>query len=289
MNRKVTFLACAVLFPALSLQAQLLWKISGNGLEKPSFLFGTHHLIEKSQISKIDSVFFVCSQADVLVGEIDNTDPYYQTKVMKGSLMNGLNISNLVSPADYAMLDTEFMGVMGSGMDKMGQMKPMMLDALYTVFLYMKVYKIDHQPESIDETFEKYAKAHGKAIVPLENIEDQIVAFLNTIPLKRQAQILVGDVKNMQKNLDQLKQLNALYLSGDLDKMYEMYKKDNTMTPEELKPILEDRTAKWMKQLPVMMKTQSCFITVGLLHLAGDAGLIAQLRKAGFSVEPVML
>ena len=29
---------------ALNANAQLLWKISGNGLEKPSYILGTHHL-----------------------------------------------------------------------------------------------------------------------------------------------------------------------------------------------------------------------------------------------------
>lgn len=29
---------------ALNANAQLLWKISGNGQEKPSYILGTHHL-----------------------------------------------------------------------------------------------------------------------------------------------------------------------------------------------------------------------------------------------------
>ena len=29
---------------ALNSNAQLLWKISGNGQEKPSYILGTHHL-----------------------------------------------------------------------------------------------------------------------------------------------------------------------------------------------------------------------------------------------------
>ena len=33
---------------SLGLSAQRLWKISGNGLEKPSYIFGTHHLAPAS-------------------------------------------------------------------------------------------------------------------------------------------------------------------------------------------------------------------------------------------------
>ena len=32
----------------LTANAQLLWKISGNGLENPSYVFGTHHMATKS-------------------------------------------------------------------------------------------------------------------------------------------------------------------------------------------------------------------------------------------------
>ena len=38
---------------ALSANAQLLWKVSGKGLEKPSYIFGTYHL---SPLSIKDSI-----------------------------------------------------------------------------------------------------------------------------------------------------------------------------------------------------------------------------------------
>lgn len=61
MNYKKTFIALAAIFILLSCSAgtskekenSLLWKISGNGLQKPSYLFGTHHLIP---ISFLDSI-----------------------------------------------------------------------------------------------------------------------------------------------------------------------------------------------------------------------------------------
>ena len=45
----------AVLFicVAFSANAQLLWKVSGKGLEKPSYIFGTYHL---SPLSIKDSI-----------------------------------------------------------------------------------------------------------------------------------------------------------------------------------------------------------------------------------------
>jgi uncharacterized protein len=32
---------------------------------------------------------------------------------------------------------------------------------------------------------------------------------------------------------------------------------------------------------------QSCFVAVGCMHLVGETGLLAQLKKAGYKVEAV--
>jgi len=46
MNPKKITLALLVVIFSFSANAQLFWRVSGNGLTKPSCLFGTHHLIE---------------------------------------------------------------------------------------------------------------------------------------------------------------------------------------------------------------------------------------------------
>ena len=50
MKRILSFLFSLCLLPA---QSQLLWQVSGHGLTRPSYLFGTHHLIP---VSFLDSV-----------------------------------------------------------------------------------------------------------------------------------------------------------------------------------------------------------------------------------------
>jgi uncharacterized protein YbaP (TraB family) len=40
--------------------------------------------------------------------------------------------------------------------------------------------------------------------------------------------------------------------------------------------------------MPELMKTESTFFAVGSAHLAGELGVINLLRKAGYSVKPVM-
>lgn len=59
--------------------------------------------------------------------------------------------------------------------------------------------------------------------------------------------------------------------------------------PCEEDPLITERNKKWMQVLPSLMRSKQCFVAVGLLHLMHNCGLIVELRKAGFVVEPVAL
>jgi hypothetical protein len=60
-------------------------------------------------------------------------------------------------------------------------------------------------------------------------------------------------------------------------------------TPCEEDPFIKERNQKWMQVLPSLLRSKRCFVAVGLLHLMHNCGLIVDLRKAGFVVEPVPL
>ncbi|HEY5590597.1 MAG TPA: TraB/GumN family protein [Paludibacter sp.] len=288
MNKRFFIVAFIVLFLFLSAQAQLLWKVSGNGLSKPSYLFGTHHLIEKEQIKNFDKIIAISGQTDAVVGEMDMSDMLgMQLKMIKGAMMKDSTIKELLSDSDYILVDNEFKQVMGMGMNKLGKMKPMLLSTLYSVMIYTKLNNLKKQPEAVDILFQKKAKKSKKSVIGLETIEQQIDLLFNSLPLKLQAEILVKGVKEKEKGVELLKKMNEAYLAGDLVKIEALNNEDNDITPEVKKILIEDRNANWIKQLSALIPTESCFIAVGCMHLVGETGLINQLRKAGYIVEAV--
>lgn len=75
MNLKKTFSVLAALILLLSCGGSttgsnkaLLWKISGNGLEKPSYLFGTHHLVPLSFMDSIADIHDAFGNTEQTVG-----------------------------------------------------------------------------------------------------------------------------------------------------------------------------------------------------------------------------
>src|SRR5574339_856936 len=76
---KRAFISLLLIYPFLFLQAQpkiknkkypsLLWEISGNGLKKPSYLFGTMHVSSKVAFHLSDSFYAAIKNTDVVALE----------------------------------------------------------------------------------------------------------------------------------------------------------------------------------------------------------------------------
>lgn len=286
MNKRFLFVVISLLLVFTSAHAQLFWKVSGNGLQKASYLFGTHHAIDKKQIKDFDKIYAISGQTDAVVGELDMNDSTLQSKMIQGAMMDS-TIKDLLSTKDYLFVDKEFKQLIGAGMDKMGHFKPALISTVYSMKLYLKEMGLDKEPEAVDRLFQNNARANGKIVIPLETPEFQIDILFNTLPLKRQAEMLVKDVKEKRKDIRDVKKMNAFYLAGDMAKMEKLDKKDNSMTPAEHLQMVDNRNVNWLKQLPSLMSSQSCFVAVGFLHLVGEKGLVSNLKKVGYTVEPM--
>lgn len=287
-TKKILFALLAVVF-SLNANAQLFWKVSGNGLSKPSYLFGTHHLIEKERIPDFDKIAAVVLQADVVVGEMDMSNMLgMQIKMVKACIMKDTTMHDLLTQDEYALVDSRMKDVVGKGLDKLGMMKPVMLSTMYELMLYMKQNNLKKEPEAVDIVLQNKGKKAKKKIVGLETIDQQVNILFNSSSLKQQAEGLVEAVKDKEKSLDIIGKLNEAYLAGDLKALSQLVNEEQQMTEADKKVMITDRNNNWIGQLKALMPKQSCFVAVGCMHLAEEAGLVQQLKNAGYVVEPVV-
>ncbi|MEO6759517.1 MAG: TraB/GumN family protein, partial [Saprospiraceae bacterium] len=89
-------------------EKSVFWKITGNGLKKPSYLLGTIHLIPASQFhlpagasQALDKVQRVTFEIDMKEMTNFRTQLSLMTKAMMGG---GKTLKDLLSPADYAFV-----------------------------------------------------------------------------------------------------------------------------------------------------------------------------------------
>ena len=273
----------------------LLWKISGNGFDKPSYILGTHHLVHISFADSIAGLKDAMENTQQTVGELVMSDQAaMQAKIQQAAIMPaGQTYNTLLSTEDYAKLDMGLIDVVGTGLSQLGALKPGMISMLYTITLYTKIYPqfnpMSH--EAIDSYVQRIATEKGKPVQGLETVEDQIYALFDAEPLKVQAEVLACTVGQKDKAKEQLDKLNNLYSKGDIIGMYNFAfnnPDDECKTSQEQQDALnKDRNNKWIVKLPELMKDKPSLIAVGALHLAGEDGILYKLAKLGYKVEPV--
>ncbi|RZL38546.1 MAG: TraB/GumN family protein, partial [Pedobacter sp.] len=261
----------------------LLWEVSGNGLTKPSYIFGTYHFAGKNFTDSMTVLNDKLKNADAVVGELV-LDSTMATKLTPFMLMKNNFLDKLLSPTEYKLVDDYFKKVTGYDLKMFNSMKPMAVQI--TILGATAPSTFSKENPAIDEYFQTYAKTNGKAIYGLETAEDQGEILFGTT-LERQKEQLIKSIKEEAKNKKTAEDLYKYYTLQDLAKMESLFKEDDSTTQEEMDKMLKNRNNKWIEKLPAMMQKETLFIAVGALHLVGKDGLIKGLQTKGYSVKPI--
>jgi len=259
----------------------LLWKITGNGLEKASYLYGTIHMTCNYKLSdKMENAF---AETDQLALEIDMDDPNMQTKMMKAMMMTeGETMKKIISEDDYAQLASFFKSNTGMNLDLFNTVKPFAVSAM----LISKLVPCN-PPGSYETEFIKIAKEQKEEVVGLETIEYQMSVF-DSIPYKDQLNDLVKMAKEgLEEGKTEFEKLNALYDKEDIEGLMKLMTENEDMTAKFADELLNKRNSNWIPVIEKMSKEKPTFYGVGAMHLAGEQGVIKLLRKAGYTVEAV--
>ncbi|HLT71727.1 MAG TPA: TraB/GumN family protein [Cyclobacteriaceae bacterium] len=266
----------------------LFWKISGKGIDKASYLFGTYHLLAGGYLAEVPEVGKAFEQADGIVVETE-LDSSKMFQLMPMMVMSGKKLSDLVNEADYALITAEVEKTTGASMDMLAQFKPVSVTFMLTVAYAhqedgSELNKYEGPP--IDNYFVNVGRRNKKPIATFETMEEQVRIVFDHDPVEDQARQLVEFVRSKEDMIQAQSDLLKMYLNQDLDGLYKLYKKYEKQFGDA-SYLLDDRNVEWMKKLPGMLEKGNQFIAVGALHLAGDASLIRLLRKSGYTLTPV--
>jgi len=258
----------------------LLWEITGNGLQKPSYLFGTFHLLCKEDIHFSAALKQAVVNSDKVYLELDLDDP--STILGAFMLMNmkdGKKLKDLYTDEQYKRVSNFFRDSLKTPIGLFQQMKPEFLVAL----LYSKMMPCN-TTASIDESIMQMAKANGKEIKGLETMAFQASVF-DSIPYEKQAGELLHTIDSMEISKKYFELMLTAYKEQRLDKIENIINNPEFGTTENQDILLDNRNKNWVVQLKEIMKKESVFIAVGAGHLVGKNGLIALLRAEGFTVK----
>jgi uncharacterized protein len=282
MIRQFLFL---IIFSAVFSEAgaqynSLLWKISGNGLDKASYLYGTIHIKDKRAFQFGDSVMPAFNACKSFAGEI-LLDAGNQSKLMGMVFMSGdTTLNMLLSKQDYKLVKSyaeKKLGVVSSMVDRI---KPM-----FTASMISELDIKQDKTVTLDEYFQTLAAERKMNVKGIETMEEQIAA-IDKIPLKEQAKLLVEGMKEEKTDNSSVERMIRLYAAQDLDSVAIMINEYDSSETFNSALVLE-RNKIMAQRIGVMVKSESVFIGVGAAHLPGTNGVIELLRQQGFILSPV--
>ena len=264
----------------------LLFEISGHGLTKPSYIYGTFHILCPTDIMPTEKFTPYIDRTDQMIMEIDMDDPAEMGAMAKGAAINdGRTIKDVLSAEQYAKVDEMFKNTIGSSIEPLKMLKP----AILGVVVLTSPKMLGCSPlASYEMNFVKLAAEKKKPIIGLETVAFQS-KVLDSKPLEKQANSLVEISKDPQKAADGLKKLILVYKEQDVDKLRSTALEESKTDPEFNKAIIDDRNAEWIPKIEALIKEKSSFIAVGGGHLGGEPGVIRLLRSRGYTVKPIKL
>lgn len=266
----------------------VFWEISGNGLKKPSYLFGTFHLMGNLYVDSLTNVMNKFGQSEAVVGElvIDST---MTMKVMMAAQLKGTSLSQLLSEDTYAKTSAWLKELANYDLKMFNTLNPITVQIFLMAMLQTKYYPMDPAKDvPMDMYFQKLGTKNGKKVIGLESMDEQIFALYDQFSYKRQAELLQEYVQDKDKAYQEMVSMNRFYRQQNLKEL-ESLMSTQTYNEGEASIMLDNRNKKWLEQLPSIIRLNSTFIAVGALHLAGKNGLINLLREKGFTVKPINL
>jgi hypothetical protein len=267
---------------AQELENSTLWKIEGNGLENPSYLFGTIHITCDATLE--GDVKKALDETTQIVMELDMDDPNIQMKMMKGMyLKDGKTLKDFVSEEEYKTIDSLFINNMGMSVKMMENVKPFFLSSMF----YPKM--LDCPMQSFELELTKIAKEQEEEIYGLETIEEQIKVF-DDIPLEDQyADLIRMAENNLKDDKDIFAKMLKVYKEENITALLDMMDDDKNKTVSNHQDkLLNERNENWISKIGKYAKDQPTFFGVGAGHLAGDNGVINLLRDAGYTVTAIV-
>lgn len=298
------------LLSSFVLQAQLdnsiFWEIKANDDSKASYIFGTHHLYDFEFIKKNQTILDKLKQSDRMFGEIiiNESDPSLIIKATLAMMMKDNSLDKLMSKEDYQATVAYVKKVTNIDIDKNFMFKKFKPMALQQIIMVSKYAQLDGDKNleddgdaledmgslsnSMDMFFQTKAKEYGAEVMALETADEQLKVLYDGYTLERQTEMLLETVYGNDEDLGELKNMNELYQSQNLEKLYSFIQKN--MKENELKILLTDRNEKWIPIIDKHLKeNKSLFIAVGAGHLPGQLGVLELLKNKGYIIKPVKI
>jgi uncharacterized protein len=265
----------------------LLWEVSGKGLAKPSYLFGTIHTGCAKNLVLSARQKEAIAKSQQLYLEIDLNDS--SIFIGAGALMlmpGGQSLRDVLTGAEYYKVKNFFEGRRRIPMWTLVNIRPFYLASMVGT---SQSSTTRCATDSRENFLMRAAKKHNLDVHGLETAEE-VNEVQNSVPMRDEVALLIQAIDNYGKPSNETKQLYKLYDQQDIAALHRLIAEDPTNSPSERvmwQALLDRRNRMWIPNMRRAMATKPTFFGVGAGHLGGEVGLISLLEAEGYQVRPI--
>lgn len=292
--RKYFVALLLLLIPATFLTAQpvrsgkkypaLLWEITGNGMAKPSYLFGTMHVSSKLVFHLSDSFYQDIRNSEMVALELD--PQVWQDQLFRYQKMQtNLRFYTQGAPGDYINERSFQLEKYEDNLKSALSDEPTIINGL--LYRTYQSHADFEEDTYLDLYIYQTGRKLGKQATGVENY------FQTEQLVMEAAQDMMKDKKKRTDSdgaspYELEKKTQEAYRKGDLDMLDSLEK---LMQPSEayMEKFLYRRNEIQAASIDSIIKHHTLFVGVGAAHLPGKRGVIELLRKKGYILRPVTM
>ena len=273
-----------------------LWRIEKPGLA-PSFLYGTMHLTDPRVVTltpKADIAFEAA--ASLVIETTDVTDPKKATAAFFAhpeyiNLPAGQTLDEFLKPDEEKAVKAA-LAEKGVPFQAVRTLQPW-FSAMTLMLPACEVARKAGGSAVLDVSLADRAAAAGKPVEGLETAAEQLEA-LASLDMDGQIESLIATLKLRDRIPDVLETMTDLYVEGRVAMIMPALEAalpdagilvgQGEGHSQFEKKIVSDRNDRMASRMQPQLDKGNAFVAVGALHLPGKDGLVAQLRRNGWTV-----
>jgi uncharacterized protein YbaP (TraB family) len=262
----------------------LLWEITGNGMTKPSYLFGTMHVSSKLVFHLSDSFYQDIRNSEMVALELD--PQVWQDQLFRYQKMQtNLRFYTQGAPGDFINERSFQLDKYEDNLKSALSDEPTIINGL--LYRTYQSHADFEEDTYLDLYIYQTGRKLGKQATGVENY------FQTEQLVMEAAQDMMKDKKKRPDTdgaspYELERKTQEAYRKGDLDMLDSLEK---LMQPSEayMEKFLYRRNEIQAASIDSIIKHHSLFVGVGAAHLPGRRGVIELLRRRGYILRPVTM
>jgi uncharacterized protein len=285
--KKVVFVLVLLLLVMPRIKAQessILWEITGNGITKPSYLFGSLKFIGEKEFYLPKEATEKIKQSAIFAieDEVDHHAQHELNKVLH--FPKGESLSTHLSAEDYNKVvnffESEFKISKKQFEAKYAKLIPL------AISISMTRLSLGEKVKFYDIELLKFAKSNKVKSYSLESVDREAKA-LTSFSIEDQTAALLHTVNNFEKQKTEFQKLMDDYPQGKLEEIFEYTLHPLENNQDFINTFFYQRNKEWMPKIEKMISENVAFISVGVSHLEGDGGLLNLFKEKGYTLTPI--